>query len=161
IRRARQELEDGHVVCIFAEGAISRTGNLLPFKRGLEKIMEGLDAPVIPVHLDRMWGSVFSFEGGRFFWKLPTRVPYPVTVSSGRPMREPAAHDVRQAILELGSEAVAHRKRSADRLDLRFIRAARKNWSNLAIADSSGRELTYGKTLTGALLVAGWIQRRH
>ena len=38
IRTARRELQDGHVVCIFAEGAISRTGNLLPFKRGLEKI---------------------------------------------------------------------------------------------------------------------------
>ena len=71
IRAARREIAAGHVVCIFAEGAISRTGNLLPFKRGLEKIVEGLDVPVIPVHLDRLWGSIFSFEGGRFFWKWP------------------------------------------------------------------------------------------
>ena len=34
IRAARKEIGDGHVVCIFAEGAISRTGNMLPFKRG-------------------------------------------------------------------------------------------------------------------------------
>ena len=38
--RAR-ELQAGHVVCIFAEGAISRTGNLLPFKRGFERIVDG------------------------------------------------------------------------------------------------------------------------
>src|SRR5207249_7572314 len=145
IRAARKELADGHVVCIFAEGAISRTGNMLPFKRGLEKIVEGLDVPVIPVHLDRLWGSIFTFEGGKFFWKWPKRVPYPVTVSFGQPMREPPAHEVRRAIIELASEAVAHRKRPADLLDLRFIRAARKNWSSLAMADSSGRELTYGK----------------
>ena len=56
IRRSRTELEGGHVVCIFAEGAISRTGNLLPFKRGFEKIVQGLDVPVIPVHLDQVWG---------------------------------------------------------------------------------------------------------
>ena len=37
----RAELEAGHVVCIFAEGAISRTGNLLPFKRGFERIVAG------------------------------------------------------------------------------------------------------------------------
>ena len=37
---------------------------LLPFKRGLERIVEGLDVPMIPVHLDRVWGSIFSFEGG-------------------------------------------------------------------------------------------------
>src|SRR5581483_7533087 len=54
IRAARQALQDGHVVCIFAEGAVSRTGNMLPFKRGMEKIVEGLDVPIVPVHLDRM-----------------------------------------------------------------------------------------------------------
>ena len=26
--------------------------------------------PIIPVYLDRVWGSIFSFKGGRFFWKL-------------------------------------------------------------------------------------------
>jgi acyl-[acyl-carrier-protein]-phospholipid O-acyltransferase/long-chain-fatty-acid--[acyl-carrier-protein] ligase len=160
IRAARQALQDGHVVCIFAEGAISRTGNLLPFKRGLEKITDGLDVPVIPVHLDRLWGSMFSFEGGKFFWKWPKKVPYPVTVSFGEPRRGPSAHEVRQAILELGSDAVAHRKSRADQLDLRFIRSARKNWSRLAMADSSGRELTYGNALTGALLVASWARKQ-
>src|SRR4029077_12805767 len=74
IRAARKELEEGHMVCIFAEGAISRTGNLLPFRRGLEKIVDGLDVPVIPVHLDRLWGSIFSFDGGRFLWKWPKRI---------------------------------------------------------------------------------------
>ena len=62
IRAARRELAAGHVVCIFAEGAISRTGNMLPFKRGMEKIVEGTDVPIIPVHLDRLWGSIFSFD---------------------------------------------------------------------------------------------------
>ena len=45
IDRARAELAAGHVVCIFAEGAISRTGNLLPFRRGFERIVKGLDVP--------------------------------------------------------------------------------------------------------------------
>ena len=84
--RRAHELAAGHVVCIFAEGAITRTGNMLPFKRGMEKIVEGLDVPIIPVHLDRLWGSIFSFERGRFFWKWPKRIPYPVTVSFGAPM---------------------------------------------------------------------------
>jgi acyl-[acyl-carrier-protein]-phospholipid O-acyltransferase/long-chain-fatty-acid--[acyl-carrier-protein] ligase len=58
--RAREELRHGHVVSIFAEGAISRTGNLLPFTRGFEHIAKGLDVPVIPVYLDQVWGSIFS-----------------------------------------------------------------------------------------------------
>jgi acyl-[acyl-carrier-protein]-phospholipid O-acyltransferase/long-chain-fatty-acid--[acyl-carrier-protein] ligase len=71
IHTARKELAAGHVVCIFAEGAISRTGNILPFKRGMEKIVEGPEAsavPIVPVHLDRLWGSIFSFERGRVFF---------------------------------------------------------------------------------------------
>src|SRR5450755_1473067 len=62
---ARRELQNGHVVCIFAEGAISRTGNMLPFKRGFERIVEGLDVPIVPVYLDRVWDSIFSFKNGR------------------------------------------------------------------------------------------------
>lgn len=45
LERAREELRQGHAVCIFAEGAISRTGNLLPFKRGFERIINGLERP--------------------------------------------------------------------------------------------------------------------
>jgi acyl-[acyl-carrier-protein]-phospholipid O-acyltransferase / long-chain-fatty-acid--[acyl-carrier-protein] ligase len=154
IRTARRELAAGHTVCIFAEGAISRTGNMLPFKRGLEKIVEGTDVPIIPVHLDRLWGSVFSFSGGRFFWKWPARIPHPVTVSFGAPMPSDApAHAVRQAIQELSAEATRDRQSSADLLDRRLIRSARRNWRKFAMADTLGRELTYGETLTGAVLI--------
>jgi acyl-[acyl-carrier-protein]-phospholipid O-acyltransferase/long-chain-fatty-acid--[acyl-carrier-protein] ligase len=158
LQRARQELVDGHVVCIFAEGAISRTGNLLPFKHGLERIAQGLDVPIIPVHLDRLWGSIFSFERGKFFWKRPKHVPYPVTVSFGRPLPSAAAaHEVRQAIQELGSAAVGARKNKRDTLPLRFIGTARKNWTRFAMADSTGREVTFGEALTGSVLIADWL----
>jgi acyl-[acyl-carrier-protein]-phospholipid O-acyltransferase/long-chain-fatty-acid--[acyl-carrier-protein] ligase len=162
IRSARRELAAGHVACIFAEGAISRTGNILPFKRGMEKIAEGLDVPIIPVHLDRLWGSVFSFERGRFFWKWPKRIPYPVTVSFGNPMpATSSAHDVRQAIQELAAEATAHRQTPADTLARRLVHNARRNWNRFAMADTTGRELTYGRVLTAGVLVADWARTRR
>jgi acyl-[acyl-carrier-protein]-phospholipid O-acyltransferase/long-chain-fatty-acid--[acyl-carrier-protein] ligase len=161
IRRARQELVDGHVVCIFAEGAVSRTGNLLPFKRGFERMIDGLDVPIIPVHLDRLWGSIFSFERGKFLWKRPRRIPYPVTVSFGAPMPSDAkAFQVRQAIAELGAEATANRLGRRDLLDRRFLRMAKRHWSSLCVADSTGKELTYGKTLIGALALSRWVRKR-
>ena len=124
--------------------------------------MDGLDVPVIPVHLDRLWGSIFSFERGKFLWKWPKRIPYPVTVSFGTPMpASSSAHDVRQAIQELASDAVTYSRSASDLLDLRFIRTAKKNWSKFAMADSSGRELTYGRALTGSLLVAAWIRKNR
>jgi acyl-[acyl-carrier-protein]-phospholipid O-acyltransferase / long-chain-fatty-acid--[acyl-carrier-protein] ligase len=162
IRRAKHELAAGEVVCIFAEGAITRTGNLLPFKSGLERIVKGTDVPIIPVHLDRLWGSIFSFERGKFFWKWPKQIPYPVTVSFGRALPATAtAQEVRQAILELGSDAVEARKSRHETLPARFVRSARTNWSKFAVADSTGRELTYGRTLAGSLLIAEWLRKNR
>jgi acyl-[acyl-carrier-protein]-phospholipid O-acyltransferase/long-chain-fatty-acid--[acyl-carrier-protein] ligase len=160
IRAVRRHLAEGHLVAICAEGAISRTSNLLPFKRGFDEILKGLDVPVIPVHLDPLRGSVFSFQGGRFHWKWPRQFPYPVTVSFGAPMpASSSAHQARLAIQELSTEAAAMRKTPGDRLDLRVIRSARRNWSRLALADSTGRELTYGRVLAAGVMVSGWMRR--
>ena len=83
---AREAIQQGELVCIFAEGQISRTGQLQPFQRGMMRIVEGTGAPIIPVYLDELWGSIFSYSGGRFFWKWPSQIFYPVTVSFGAPM---------------------------------------------------------------------------
>jgi len=115
IQRARAELARGHVICIFAEGSISRTGDLLPFQRGLEAIVRGLDVPVIPVRLDGLWESVFSFRGGRFLWKRPRTLRHPVAISFGAPMAPSStANEVRQAVQQLGlgrQHGVGHQHR--------------------------------------------------
>ena len=66
LRTASDAIRAGEVVCIFAEGEITRIGHLLPFRRGFERIMKDVDAPIIPVALDGVWGSIFSFNKGRF-----------------------------------------------------------------------------------------------
>ncbi len=160
LTRARAELEAGHVVCIFAEGAVSRTGNLLPFKRGFERVVEGLRVPIVPVYLDRVWGSIFSFERGRFFWKWPARIPYPVTVAWGQPLPpESRAFEVRQAIMALGADALAARRTDADRLHVELVRVGRRHWGKLAVADSTGQALTFGRTLIGGFALARVLER--
>ena len=157
---ARRALEAGELVCIFPEGALSRTGNLLPFKRGFARIVDGLDVPVIPMHLDRLWGSVFSFKGGKFFWKRPERVPYPVTISVGRPLASTVTADaVREAIQELGAEAATLRT-ADDLLHLRFLRTAKRNLSTFAMVDATGRAMSYGRVLAASLALARHLRRR-
>ena len=34
-------------------------------------------APIVPICLDHVWGSIFSYQGGKFFWKLPQELPVP------------------------------------------------------------------------------------
>jgi acyl-[acyl-carrier-protein]-phospholipid O-acyltransferase / long-chain-fatty-acid--[acyl-carrier-protein] ligase len=160
IKRARNELDKGQVVCIFAEGAISRTGRLLPFKRGFEKIVERSNIPIVPVHLDQLWGSIFSFKEARFFWKWPKVLPYPVTISFGTPLPPSAsAFQVRNAVLELESEAVEYRQSAKELLHTKFVQMAKRNWRHFCMADTTGTELTFGKALIRSLLLARWVRK--
>jgi acyl-[acyl-carrier-protein]-phospholipid O-acyltransferase/long-chain-fatty-acid--[acyl-carrier-protein] ligase len=158
---ARRELQEGHVVCIFAEGSISRTGNMLPFKRGFERIVDGLDVPIVPVYLDRVWGSIFSFKGGRFFWKWPVRVPYPVTVAFGAPLPSTTtAAEARLALQTLGCELAIARRPQDESLPRQFVRTAKHQWRSFAMADATTKPLTFGRALVAALLLSRWMRRR-
>lgn len=162
LQRARKELENGHVVCVFAEGRITRTGNLLPFKRGFERITEGLDAPIIPVHLDKLWDSIFSFRGGRFFWKFPRRIPVDVAVSFGKPMPANSnAWEVRQQVQELGSDAEIKSQSKYDIIALRFLQATRFRAWKLCAADNHDEQETYGSFVAKSLLLAEQIKKRY
>ncbi|MFH1857007.1 MAG: acyl-[ACP]--phospholipid O-acyltransferase [Candidatus Omnitrophota bacterium] len=146
--QARQAILDGEVVCIFAEGQLTRTGNMLKFKKGVEHILRGISCPVIPVNLDRIWGSIFSFERGRYYYKIPKLIPYPVTISFGNHMSsESSAFEIRRQIMELGAEAFRHRLADKMTLPQAFRRKARSNFFKFCVADYSGRKLTFGAML--------------
>jgi acyl-[acyl-carrier-protein]-phospholipid O-acyltransferase/long-chain-fatty-acid--[acyl-carrier-protein] ligase len=105
LRRCGEAIRSGDVACVFAEGGITHTGRLQPFQRGFEKIMRGpalSGTPIVPVALTGVWGSVFSFEGGKFFWKWPRQFRRPVTVNFDRPLPPTATDDeVRTAVEKL------------------------------------------------------------
>tara|TARA_Y100000588_G_scaffold360953_1_gene421304 strand:+ start:12832 stop:14697 length:1866 start_codon:yes stop_codon:yes gene_type:complete len=86
LETARQLIVEGELVCIFAEDHISKTGELLPFRKVLERIMKGLQEPILPVNLNGVWFSFFSFKKGRIQTKWPEKFPCPVTVRFGSSM---------------------------------------------------------------------------
>src|SRR5215468_4899760 len=155
LRAASDAIRNGEIVCIFAEGQITRTGQLLPFRRGMERIMKGLDAPIVPVNLHGVWGSIFSFERNRFLWKLPQRIPYPVTVSFGKPLPPAAsAFEVRRAVEELQSTAFEADRDLKRTLDRALIRTARRRPLRFAAADGRVPKITFGGLLVKCIFVA-------
>jgi acyl-[acyl-carrier-protein]-phospholipid O-acyltransferase / long-chain-fatty-acid--[acyl-carrier-protein] ligase len=157
LREATNAIKGGEVVCIFAEGQITRIGQLLPFRRGMERIMKGVDAPIIPVNLDGVWGSIFSFERGRFVWKLPRAVPYPVTVSFGKPMPSTTTpFEVRRAVQALQTEAYGHRRERMRTLHRSLIHTAHRHPFRFAMGDRRRPRMKWG----GALLSAIFLARR-
>lgn len=153
-KRAREYMMSGEAVCIFAEGEISRHGQMQRFKRGFESMVHGVEVPIVPVHLDEVWGSIFSFSGGKIVFKWPRRIPYRVTVSFGKPLpATSSAFEVRQAILALGAEAFSHRLQDSPPLPLAFSRQAKARPFALSMADSSGTRLSAIQSLTGSYLL--------
>lgn len=160
LQAASQFLREGQLVCIFAEGEITRTGQMLPFRRGMSRIMKGVDAPVIPVHLDNVWGSIFSFVKGRFGTKIPQRLPYPVTVSYGAPMPPTTPpHEVRQAVMELGALAWPLRGGVVRPLGQAFVRTARRHPLRMAMADASTAAISFFSALTKSVFLARRLRR--
>jgi acyl-[acyl-carrier-protein]-phospholipid O-acyltransferase / long-chain-fatty-acid--[acyl-carrier-protein] ligase len=155
LRSSRQALDNGYLVCIFAEGEITRNGMLNAFKSGFERIVKGTDHPIIPVYIGGAWGSIFSYAHGKLLSRFPTRLPYPVTVAFGAPLPAGSStHAARQAVMELSCDWFSARKPGCCSLGERFVATARRNWRRPAIADTGGRHLTYGRALTAATALA-------
>ena len=64
-------LKEGHVVCIFPEGGLTRDGNLMPFRPGIDRILAKDPVPVYLMALNGLWGSFFSRVGGHAMRKMP------------------------------------------------------------------------------------------
>jgi acyl-[acyl-carrier-protein]-phospholipid O-acyltransferase/long-chain-fatty-acid--[acyl-carrier-protein] ligase len=157
-REAGKALDAGDLVCLFPEGQLTRTGVMSPFQRGLERIVKGRSAPIIPVHLDRLSGSVLSPANPRW---LPERIPYPVTVSIGQPLPpETPLYVVRQAIRDLDQEAWAYRKEDRRPLHHGFVRMARRHPFRLAFADLQRPRVGYLQALAGAVALARVLRPR-
>src|SRR6266699_1047466 len=160
LRLATDALKSGEVVCIFPEGQMTRIGQMLPFRRGMERIIKGVEVPIIPVNLDGVWGSIFSFAGGRFLWKFPRRIPYPVRVTFGKALPSTAtAQDVRRAVQDLGAEAFARRKKLMHTLPESFVYTARRHPFRFAMADGQRPKLKTFSTLVGALVLARRLRK--
>jgi len=151
LEAAGQALQEGHLVAIFAEGSVTRTGHLHAIRRGYQRIVQDRGIPIIPVHLDGLWGSIFSHEGGKLLWKPPRAIPYPVTVAVGEPLSARAEpFELRAAIQRLSSDAWQVRKLHRRPLHLTLLREGRFSTES-ALLEPGRRSLSRGAALARAL----------
>ena len=75
----------GDLIGIFPEGELTRDGNLGEYKRGIERMLARDPAPVIPVAINNLWGSLFSHSGGlmkggprKWFARITVRIGTPL-----------------------------------------------------------------------------------
>ena len=134
-------LSDGDCIGIFCEGGISRTGQILPFKRGLDWIFQRIEAPMTPLSIDGMWGSVLSFSEGTSLLKWPRslrRRRLTLTYGPSLPAGTPASV-ARLAIQEVAATAVRRRMRTTRRGSRDIPRWCRRHGRRIVAIDARGQ----------------------
>ncbi len=162
VRAAAEKIADGEIVCVFPEGQLERRGTLLRLHRGYELIARHANAQVAPVWLDQLWGSIFSFQGGRFFTKFPKRFPYPLTIAFGEPLKAEAADvaTMREELLKLG-EFCFSRRPSLDRhLAEECVRGLkRRPFATAVIEGTDHSQLSRAKLLGAAAALSRYLRK--
>src|SRR5262249_26877485 len=159
---AKHALTTGDLVCIFAEGRLTRNGFLRPFRRGLELLEKKYPVPIIPVCIANIWGSWFSHKGGRIMRKWPEVMRRPISVYFGQPLPpNTSAKVVRQHI----QRCLAFCARDGNHWSVpphrRFVRVAARTPLRPCYVDAlNKRKLNYGKALAGAICLAHWMKPR-
>jgi acyl-[acyl-carrier-protein]-phospholipid O-acyltransferase / long-chain-fatty-acid--[acyl-carrier-protein] ligase len=162
LRHSVDRIKKGEIVCIFPEGELSRTGTLLKLRKGFELIARLADCDVVPVWLDGLWGSIFSFEGGKYFLKIPKRIPQVATIAFGTPIPAGSAEIgiTREKLLELGEFCYQRRPELMGHLGRATVKGLKKSPFDEAIVDGmDGRMLKRGDLLAASIALSRWIKK--
>lgn len=171
LQKIAAALDAGRVVLMFPEGTLTRTGQMLPFRRGVEHVLKQAtqEVTVIPAATSGLWYGFFSHGGGPVMRKLPKAFRPRVSVLFGSPLRTlpppPIAANLRQAVQECLADLAILESEYIVPVHRRFVRHAVK-WRRLfrpAIIDHSAepvRTLTWGQLLVAALCVTRYLRPR-
>lgn len=163
LRLAIRKMKEGELVCVFPEGQVSRTGALMEIRPGFETLARRAGVPVVPVFIDSIWGSIFTYANQKLVWKLPEQFPFSVLVQVGPPLPCHTVNAVlaRQALLDAGERAYQQREELRRNLAYETLRSlARHPWKTVVIDRTAERkEVSAGMLLAAAATYAQFLRR--
>jgi acyl-[acyl-carrier-protein]-phospholipid O-acyltransferase / long-chain-fatty-acid--[acyl-carrier-protein] ligase len=168
LKQVAAALDAGKLVLVFPEGRLTRSGNMLPFGRGIERVLKltTTDVPVIPVCTGGLWGGFFSHGGGPILRKLPRAFRPRVSVWFGEPLKNGlSAADCRLAVQEATADLAVRESDHIPLVHRTFVRhgAKLRNLFRPCVIDNTtgtARTLTWAKTLVAVLCVTKYLRSR-
>lgn len=153
-------LQAGEVVCLFPEGAISRNGHLGEFKRGYERVVNGVNGVILPFYLRGLWGTLFSRSSAKLRLNRTRGRKRDIIVAFGKalPMDTPAP-ELKQKVFELSITAWDRYTHTLHPLPLEWCRTVKRMGSQMCVVDSRGEPYTTAKALTAAIAFSRLIKR--
>ena len=167
IRAAQEALQNGDLVCIFAEGALTRDGQVRAFQRGFLTVLKKTpEAPIIPFGIVGFYGSRWAYAKAKLHKNYPTYRP---CISYGKPFSVSKARASNQSDAQI-SQQLLHivQELCVDACDFKkhpenvwlipptrgAIRGCRQFGSKRRfLADSTGKEVTGTRALLEILVL--------
>ena len=160
IQTIAKQLDEGNIVVLFPEGAITRNGHLGEFKKGFEKILEltSTDVKVIPFYIRGLWESMFSRASKKF--KKSNRTNS-VTISFSRMMKKEKTNiiSVKQELIKLSTKSWQEHIQNLKPLNEVIFDRLKEVSSNMIFADSTGVQLSGHRFLTASILFKNLLKK--
>lgn len=160
IKTIAKQLDEGNIVVLFPEGAITRNGHLGEFKRGFEKILEltSTDVKVIPFYIRGLWESMFSRASKKFKESNRTNS---VTISFSRMMKKEKANiiSVKQELIKLSTKSWQEHIQNLKPLNEVIFDRLKEVSLNMIFADSTGLQLSGHRFLTASILFKDLLKK--
>ncbi|MCK5917420.1 MAG: acyl-[ACP]--phospholipid O-acyltransferase [Cocleimonas sp.] len=154
-------LKQGKAVCLFPEGAISRTGQLGEFKRGYERAIKDTKAKIIPFYLHGLWGSRLS-RSTRFFRKNRQsgfKRDVIVTFGDSLPATTPS-DELKRHMFDLSFRSWEESSQHIEPIPVRWLKTAKRMRFRLAATDATGQPLNNFKFMTAVIRFSSLIAQK-
>ncbi|MGI1677303.1 MAG: acyl-[ACP]--phospholipid O-acyltransferase [Cellvibrionaceae bacterium] len=154
-------LNRGEVVCLFPEGAISRTGHLGTFRTGYQRACEiaNDDVVILPFYLRGLWGSQWSRSSDWLKRNSSKGLQRDLIIAFGSPLSKDTGADVlKRRVFDLSIQSWETYVNELPTLGDAWLRSIKKNETNFAIAEATGAPLSPRRLLTATLPFARRIR---
>lgn len=159
-----QHLKQGGLLGVFAEGQVSRTGNLMALQRGFDAIARESQVPVIPVFLDNLWQTRFSFFNPKGMQRKPKPFRMVINIAFGHRILydKLSMSQVRSALLDLSEFCFQQREELQGHIaDYSFRGLAKHPFFEQLVDYTNGRKSMKSGILLALSLMTGKHLKRH
>ncbi|MDD5008092.1 MAG: AMP-binding protein [Syntrophorhabdaceae bacterium] len=157
------KVNKGTPLLVFPEGRMTKTGSIMKVYEGTGFVAYKTGAWILPVHLSNTYSTIFSKKK-----ENRRRIFAPVAITIGKVLEPIALEDmvpkkrkkkaaamIYKALCDMTYEATNR----PSTLPHEFIRLGKGNGSRILYKDSTGKEVSYRRSLTGAFVLGGCLAK--